>query len=144
MPEVDEPILRVQQDTGCAVGGPSCLSSTFSDDMCVWDLPEREIRKALGAVRKVTPTKDAAMALIQQGMSSAQVADAVGVGVRHVQYLRKKAGLTMPSGRPPADTAQVLPLFMAGVPATVAARQLGKPARTVSGWYQKLRQGVKQ
>lgn len=145
MPEPTKTLLRVQQDTGCSVGGPSCLSCTFSEDKCVWDLPEQEIRKAWRAVRKASSkgkvAEAEALPLIQAGLPVNVVAERSKISLRTVARIKKRQGLPTPKG-PPSAINIVLPLFMAGTPIPVAAATLGKPIRTVRRWYAKLREGV--
>lgn len=146
-PILEGPYLRVQQDTGCSVGGPSCLSCTFSPDVCVWDLPEQEIRKAWGAVRSASAkgkvAEAEALPLIQAGLPVNVVAERAKISLRTVTRIKKRQGLPTPKG-PPSAITTVLPLFMAGVPTAQAAARLGKPVRTVRGWYAKLRQEGQQ
>lgn len=88
--EQDVPILRVQQDTGCSVGGPSCLSCTFSEDMCVYDLPPQKQRAVWASSSRPQPAIAAVVPYLQEGKRLREIAKEAGVSYNTARRARQK------------------------------------------------------
>lgn len=124
---------KPSNDTGCSVGGPSCLDCQYSPTHCVYDLPMVQQPYEL-RLQAATP-------LLRDGMTPEQVALHIGVDLRTVQrYAKAMPGYQPHGGKPrKASPETVAPLLEQGMGPVSVARELGIGVRTASRYLGELR-----